>query len=547
MAATNGAADSFDYVIVGAGSAGCVLAARLGEDRDVRILVLEAGGSDRHPLIRVPLGVGRAWCHPGFNWNYNGEPEPHVDNRSIYHPRGKVVGGSSSINVMAYVRGHRMDFDRLPQLGLPGWSYADVLPYFKRSESFSGGGDTYRGDGGPLKTRRTPADDPAYDAWIESAKSLGYPVNDDYNGGDQEGFGRIQHTIGNGRRCSAAVAYLYPAIGRGNVKLESRAHVTRVLFDGDRAVGVEYVQNGQARIARAGREVILSGGAYNSPQLLMLSGIGPADHLKSVGVAPRVDLAGVGANLWDHLSLANNVNRLQPSAFLRNMRLDRLATAFAQAYCFGTGFASLLPSVGTAFVKSTPDREVPDLQLYCAVGARHAREWFPMIKAPPPDTISFLFCHVRAESRGNVTLRSVDPLAPVRIFNNFLSTEYDRRALREGVKIVRRIAASKPFEGLAGEWQMPGPEVKTDAQIDAFVRATTSTIYHPAGTCRIGSDDASVVDPEFRVRGVERLRVIDASVFPEPIGGNINAPVIMFAERAADILRGKPKLAPIEA
>jgi choline dehydrogenase-like flavoprotein len=279
----------------------------------------------------------------------------------------------------------------------------------------------------------------------------------------------------------------------------------------------------------------------------MLSGIGPADHLKSVGIAPRVDLPGVGANLWDHLSIANNVSRLQPSAFLRNMRLDRLALSFAQAYAFGTGFASMLPSVGTAFVKSTPDVEVPDLQLYFSVGARHAREWFPLVKAPPPDTLSFLFCHVRAESRGAVTLRSADPTAPVRIFNNFLSTEYDRRALREGVKIVRRIAAAKPFQGLVGEWQMPGPEVKSDDEIDAFVRATTTTIYHPAGTCRIGGDDASVVDPEFRVRGTERLRVIDASVFPEPIGGNINAPVIMFAERAADVLRGRPKLAPIEA
>ncbi|MBM3488649.1 MAG: choline dehydrogenase [Alphaproteobacteria bacterium] len=540
------AGQDYDYIIVGAGSAGCVLAMRLGEDRDVRILVLEAGGSDNHPLIRVPLGVGKAWSAPQFNWNYHSEPEPNIDNRIVFHPRGKLIGGSSSINVMAYVRGHRIDFDRLPQLGLPGWSYADVLPYFMRAEQHADGADPFHGGDGPLKTRKTPARDPVFDAFVAAGISLGYKANPDYNGAAQEGFSRIQHTIGNGRRWSTAVGYLRPALARGNVTLAMRAHVERVVFEGSRAVGVEYRRNGTVETARARRDVILSGGAYNSPQLLMLSGVGPADHLRSVGIAPRIDLAGVGHNLWDHLMVQTNVLRTETSAFMKNMRLDRIALSFAQAWAFGTGFASMLPSIGNAFVRSTPDVEVPDLQVYCSVGGRTAREWLPVVRPHPPDTLSLMFCHVRAESRGAVTLRSADPAAPPRIFNNFLSTPYDRRALREGVKFVRRLAAAKPFEGLLGAWTQPTADIRTDDEIDAFVRRITTTIYHPAGTCKVGTDRDAVVDPSFKVRGTEGLRVIDASVFPLPIGGNINAPVIMFAEKAADILRGRPALAPAE-
>ena len=346
--------ESWDTIIVGAGSAGCVLAARLGEDPQRRILLLEAGGDDDHWLIHLPLGVGKVWNNPRWNWDYTGEAEPHVDNRRIYHPRGKVVGGSSSINIMAYVRCHRFDYDRLPQLGLKGWSYADVLPYFKRAESFAEGGNLHRGGSGPLKTRKNPAQDQVYDAFIAAAPELGYAANDDYNAADQAGFGRLQHTIGDGRRCSAAVAYLRPALKHGNITLVTRAHATRILLDGRRAAGIEYVQDGQRREARSEGEIILSGGAYNSPQLLLLSGIGPADELRAHGIEARVDLKGVGKNLWDHPMVATQWLRAQEGSFHRGLRLDRLIPSMAQAYLFGTGFATRLPGIGTAFIKSEP-------------------------------------------------------------------------------------------------------------------------------------------------------------------------------------------------
>ena len=540
--------DKFDTIIVGAGSAGCVLAARLGEDAGRRILVIEAGGGDESWWIHLPLGVGKVWNNPRWNWNYTGEAEPHVDNRRIYHPRGKVVGGSSSINIMAYVRCHRLDYDRLPQMGLKGWSYADVLPYFKRAESFEGGSDpSYRGRIGPLKTRKSPAQDYIYDAFEHAAPELGYAVNDDYNAAEQAGFGRLQHTIGKGRRCSAAVAYLRPAMKHGNITLITRAHATKILFDGPRAVGIEYLKDGQKIEARAESEVILSGGAYNSPQLLLLSGIGPADELRDHGIPVRVDLTGVGKNLWDHPMLSTQWLRTKPGSFHKGLRLDRLIPALAQAYLFGSGFATRLPGIGTAFIKSEPEIEAPDLQYFCGAGGFRAREWFPVVRPPAPDVFGLTYCHLRQQSRGALTLAAADPLKAPRIFNNFLSTDYDRRAMREGLKFaIRAVEETKAFAGLAGPRMFPGPDVKTDAELDAFVRANMVTIYHPAGTCKIGTDPMAVVDPEFRVRGTERLRVIDASIMPDPIGGNLNAPVIMIAEKASDMIRGKAPLPPAD-
>ncbi len=537
---------NYETIIVGAGSAGCVLAARLGEDTARRILVLEAGGPDRNPLIHIPLGVGKIWDNPRYNWNYHGAPEPHLDDRSIFHPRGKVVGGSSSINIMAYVRCHRFDFDRLAQLGLPGWSYSECLPYFKRSEGLEGGGDDFRGDQGPLKTRRNPASDEVFEAFIRAAPELGYAPNDDYNGAGQEGFSKMQHTIGNGRRCSAAVGYLRPAMRKNkNIELKTRAQVTRILFEGRRAVGVAYLKGGREHQVRA-EEVILAGGAYNSPQLLLLSGIGPAGELSDLGIEPHLDLPGVGKNLWDHPSLSTLHARKDKASFLDNLRWDRLSVSMLQAWFLRSGFATQLPGNGTAFIRSGPDQELPDLQAYCGSGGYQSRPWFPGIAKRGADLISLLFCHVREQSRGAVTLTSTDGLAKVRIVNNFLSTEYDRRAMREGVKFCAALAASKAFEDYAGARILPDPEVKTDAEIDAFVRANMITIYHPAGTCKAGSDPLAVVDPEFRVHGTEGLRVIDASIFPEPLGGNINAPVIMMAEKASDIIQGKPPLPAME-
>jgi 4-pyridoxate dehydrogenase len=533
----------YDTIVIGAGSAGCVLAARLSEDRQRRVLVLEAGGTDSHWTIHMPLGVGRVWSNPRWNWNYTGEPEPHLDNRKLYHPRGRVVGGSSSINIMAYVRGHRHDYNRLSGHGLGNWSYADVLPYFKRSESFADGGNDYRGDAGPLLTRRNPAQEDAYDAFVRAASELGYPYNEDYNAADQAGFGRLQHTIGKGRRSSAAIAYLRPAQRRGNVTLITNAQVTRILVEHGRAVGVAYLREGRRCEARTEGEVLLSAGAFNSPQLLMLSGIGPAHLLRALGIEILADLEGVGRNLWDHPMLAPQWLRSTQSNFHRGLRIDRLLPSLLKAWLFRSGFATQLPGIGTAFTSSATGLEAPDLQYFCGVGGLGAHEWFPIFRPPGPDTLVLAYCHLRPESRGSLTLASADPLSPPRIVNNFLSTDYDRRAMREGLRFALQIVeGTKAFAGLARSRAAPEPDVRTDSQFDDFIRANSITIFHPGGTCRIGADALSVVDPEFRVRGIEGLRVIDASVLPDPIGGNLNAAVIMLAEKASDILRGLPPL-----
>jgi choline dehydrogenase-like flavoprotein len=531
-------AAGFDTIIIGAGSAGCVLANRLGEDASKSILVLEAGGLDNHWLLRLPIGVAKVWNAPRFNWSYQSEPEPFADHRSIFHPRGKVVGGSSSINMMAYVRGNRRDFDRWRQKGLDGWSYADVLPYFKRAENWEKGGSTYRGDHGPLRTQKGRSQDPIFTALLEAAPGLGYGVNDDYNGESQDGITRVQYTAGDGRRYSAARAYLHPAIKRGNVALETHALATGLLFENKRVVGVEYLQHGNRREARA-REVILSGGAFNSPQLLLLAGIGPAVELAKVGVTPRVDLPGVGKNLQDHTAIRLSYARKTPSRIRTELRLDRLTLSMLQAIFFGTGFAADPPGGMTAFVKSAPEQDIPDLQLFISNAALIAREWFPLWRPPAYDGFTMRACHLRPESRGAVTLASSDPTAKARVLNNFLSTDADRRALRSAFKILRSIVATRPFAPIMASELAPGIEVQGDAEIDAFIRQTLDTVYHPVGTCRMGKDEGAVVGLDFRVRGVEGLRVVDASVFPDLTGGNINAVVMMVAEKAADVIRGR--------
>jgi 4-pyridoxate dehydrogenase len=540
------AAQEYDTIIIGAGSAGSVLANRLGEDAARRILVLEAGGHDRHWLLRLPIGVAKVWNAERFNWAYQSEPEPHVDHRSIYHPRGKVVGGSSSINMMAYVRGHRRDFDRWRQMGLDGWSYAEVLPYFKRAENWEAGGNVYRGGRGPLRVQKGRLQDAVFRAFPAAAPELGYRFNEDYNGAEQEGFARMQFTAGGGRRYSAARAYLHPAIARGNVALETHALVTRLLCEDNRAVGVEYLQYGNLRQARA-REVILAGGALNSPQVLLLSGIGPADELRRVGIAPRLDLPGVGKNLQDHTAIRLGYARKIPSRMPLELRLDRLTVSMLRAVFLGTGFAAEPPGGMTAFVKSAPEQDIPDLQLFCNNAALVAREWFPGWRPPVYDGFTMRACHLRPESRGAVTLASSDPTVKARIFNNFLSTEADRRALRNAFKILRRIVATKPFEPILASEISPGAQVQSDAEIDAFIRQTMDTVYHPVGTCRMGKDERAVVGLDFRVRGIDGLRVVDASVMPDLTGGNINAVVMMIAEKAADVLRGCAPLPAEEA
>ena len=536
---------TYDYVIVGAGSAGCVLAYRLTADPSVRVLLLEAGGRDRHPLIHVPIGLGKIWEHRLFDWGYDTEPEPRLDNRRIEAMRGKVLGGSSSINVMAYVRGHRGDYDRWANDGARGWSYADVLPYFKRCESWEKGEDAWRGGGGPLGVIDSRNRDPLFDAWLVAAQEADWPFTEDYNGKEQEGFGVGQWTIRAGRRCSAAVAFLRPAMRRPNLTVETQALATRVTLEGTRAVGVEYARGGRVQRARAVREVLLAGGVFNTPQLLMLSGIGEAEHLREVGIDPKVQLAGVGRNLQDHLSVDLHHARRGRGPFHVEMRLDRLAVDMARAYLFGTGPGTVLPSRLHAFLKTRRDLPVPDIQFLFRGAPTRAHPWFPGVRPPYEDSFGMRPVMLHPESRGLVRLRSNDPAAPVRIIQNFLATDKDVRTIREGVKLARDIARRKGLDEFRGREISPGPDCRTDAEIDAFVRRTAITAHHPCATCKMGSGDDAVLDPDLRVHGVESLRVIDASAMPDLVSGNINACVLMIAEKASDLVLGRPPLPPI--
>jgi choline dehydrogenase-like flavoprotein len=534
----------FDYVIVGAGSAGCVLANRLSADPRVRVLLLEAGGWDWHPLIRVPLGVGRIWGFGRFDWGYSTDPDPNFGGRSIETARGKIIGGSHSINAMGYIRGNRGDYDRWAGRGLPGWSFAEVLPYFKRAETWEDGETNYRGGHGPLHVRRTKELDPLYQAYIDAGVSAGHPYTDDYNGAEQHGFAWAQWTIANGRRDSTARAYLHPVLGRPNLTVETRSLATRIRIEAGRAVGIDYRRRGQARVALATREVILCGGSINSPQLLMLSGIGDPDALGAHGIAAAVPLAGVGQNLQDHYSTGLFHERRGPGPFVHATRADRLAASFVRAYVAGTGPATDVPSGFMAFVKTDPALAMPDIQLLFRSGPSSAGPWFPGIRAAWSDAFVCRPILLRPHSRGQVLLRSADPADRVRIRQNFLSDPRDLPVLRAGLKLLREVAAQAPLDPFRGRETGPGADLTTDAELDAYIRATPATAHHPCGTCRMGVDADAVVDGSLRVHGVDGLRVADASVMPDLVGGNINAAVIMIAEKAADLILGRPAPAP---
>ena len=536
--------ESYDYVIVGAGSAGCTLAHRLSADSSVRVLVLEAGGWDRDPLIHIPLGWGKILQKRLHDWMYFCEPEDSVGGRRVECARGKIVGGCSSVNAMAHVRGNRRDFDDWAAQGLSDWSYGHLLPYFRRQETWEGGASAYRGGDGPLRVQHCKYQDSLVEAFGEAGQQAGHPWTDDYNAESQEGFGRLQMTISQGRRYSAATGYLRPALKRPNLTIQVEAQATKLQLEGGRAVGVDYLQAGASKSVRAEREVILAGGVINSPQLLMLSGIGDPEELGRHGIDVAVALPGVGKNFQDHVSTILMYARAAPGPFHRAMRYDRIALSMAQAYLFKSGFAGDVPGGITAFLKSDSAETRPDIQLLFTAAPLGAKPYFEPFISAFQDGFACRVVMLHPESRGRVKLASADPKALAVIRANFLATEKDWRSMRSGITLAREVLAQPAAKPFIKAEIAPGAEKTGEAELEAYIRNTAITVHHPIGTCRMaGADDpAGVVDTELRVRGVEALRVVDASVMPELISGNINAAVVAIAERASDLIAGREPL-----
>ena len=528
---------SFDYVIVGAGSAGCVLANRLTEDGRHRVLLLEAGGRDTNPWLHIPLGYGKVFDDPKLNWCYATEPDPTCGNRRIVQPRGKVLGGSSSINGMVYIRGNAADYDHWRQLGNTGWSYDDVLPYFRKLEDNPRGADEFHGTGGPQVVSEQRDFHPLGRAHLEAAVQAGYPLNPDFNGAQQEGFGRYQVTQRTGRRWSTARGYLRPARKRANLTVETGAFANRVLFEGRRAVGVEYQVGDETRIVRPNAEVILALGAFNSPQLLQLSGVGPAALLREHGIDVVADMPGVGAGMQDHY-LIRMVYRCKQPVTLNDVMQSRVRSVgtLLRYALFRRGMMAMAAVPTGGFFRSDPSRDTPDLQhhivLYSNGGAtgKHGSTLHEF------SGLSATIIMLRPESRGAVEIGSADPRDAPLIKSRYLSAENDSRALMRGVRAVQEIMRQPALEPFVGEAIEPGADVVTDDDVIAYLRNFGNTGFHPTSTCRMGVDETAVVDPRLRVHGIDGLRVVDASIMPAVPSGNTNAPTIMLAEKASDMI-----------
>ncbi|MCP2002942.1 choline dehydrogenase [Buttiauxella ferragutiae ATCC 51602] len=531
----------FDYIIVGAGSAGCVLANRLTEDSSVSVLVIEFGGSDKSIIIQMPSAFSIPMNTKKYNWHYETEPEPHLDGRRLHCPRGKVLGGSSSINGLVYIRGHACDFDEWESLGAKNWGYRNCLPYFRKAENFKFGGDDYRGSEGPLSTNNgNNMQNPLYGAWVEAGTQAGYIKTDDTNGYMQEGFGAMHMTVKNGVRWSTANAYLRPAMERPNLTVITNAMTRKLVLEGKRVVGVEYEHGGEIHTVRCTREVLVSSGPIGSPHLLQRSGIGPAEVLRQAGIEVKHDLPGVGENLQDHSEIYIQFECKEPVSLNSKMGLLPKALIGLRWLLFKDGLGASNHFEAGGFIRSEKGLQWPDIQFHFLPAAMR----YDGDKPFKGHGFMVLTGPNKPKSRGYVRVRSADPYEHPEIRFNYLEREEDREGFRRCVRLTREIIGQPAMDKFRGVELAPGPNVKTDEEIDAFVRANMESTMHPCGSCRMGEDDLAVVDSELRVHGLQGLRVIDSSVFPTEPNGNLNAPTIMLAERAADLIRGHSMLAP---